>query len=183
MSQRAGEIVEVQDDALLEACVGVIRAAFATVAADRGLTEATAPTHASFMTLERLRGMRERGVRLFALLEPGCRAPGAVPEAPPRVVGCAALETSRRAAGVRYLERLAVLPAARHHGQGRALVEHVAAAARADGAEVLSIGIIDDEAVLKRWYQGQGFVVTGTRRFEHLPFTVCYMERRLEPAP
>jgi N-acetylglutamate synthase-like GNAT family acetyltransferase len=160
------EVLEVQGGPLLEACVAVIRAAFATVAEARGLTEASAPTHPSFMTLERLRGMSARGVRLFALSEAG------------QVIGCAALETSRRP-GVRYLERLAVVPAARHRGHGRALVEHVVAVARADGAEALSIGIIDDDLVLKRWYEGLGFAVTGTRRFEHLPFVVCYMERRL----
>jgi ribosomal protein S18 acetylase RimI-like enzyme len=161
------EIVELEGEPLLEACVGVIRESFATVATARGLTEAAAPTHPSFMTVERLRGLRGRGARLFALLDGG------------RVLGCAALEASRHP-GVSYLERLAVLPAERHRGHGRALVAHVARAARAAGAQVLSIGIIDDEVVLKRWYEAQGFAVTGTRRFEHLPFTVCYMELGLE---
>jgi GNAT superfamily N-acetyltransferase len=161
------EIVELDGEPLLEACVAVIREAFATVAAARGLTETIAPTHPSFMTAERLRGLRGRGARLFAVVDGG------------RVLGCAALEASRHP-GVSCLERLAVLPAERHRGLGRALVAHAAQAAQAAGAQVLSIGIIDDEAVLKRWYEAQGFAVTGTRRFEHLPFTVCYMQRELD---
>lgn len=160
-------IVEVLEEPLLAACVPVIRAAFQTVADDHGLTEANAPTNPAFMTLERLREARDRGVRMFALLEGG-------PDAAP--VGFVALERSRRP-GVVYLERLAVLPGRRHRGLGRALMDHAFAEARRAGAERISIGIVDEHAVLKRWYLAQGFVETGTRRFEHLPFTVCYMEK------
>lgn len=94
------------------------------------------------------------------------------------VVGCVALRQSARP-GVCYLERLAVLPARRHRGIGRRLLERVATAARAQGARELSIGIIDDEVVLKRWYEALGFHVVGTKRLPHLPFTVCYLARQL----
>lgn len=159
-------IIEVQGDTSLEACAEVIRAAFATVAEARGLTPASAPTHSAWLGADWLRQAGARGVRLFAAVEG--RAP----------IAFAALEPGRQP-GVFYLEKLAVLPARRHLGIGRRLVEHVAAAARAAGGSVLSIGIIDDEPILKRWYEGLGFVVTGTKRFEHLPFTVCFLERRL----
>jgi GNAT superfamily N-acetyltransferase len=161
-------IVEILDDALLAASVPVIRAAFQTVADDFGLTEESAPTNPAFMTLDRMLEARGRGVRMFALFEE--EGPGAAP------VGFVALERSRRP-GVLYLERLAVLPARRHRGFGRALVDHAFAEARAAGAERISIGIVGEHAILKRWYLEYGFVETGTRRFEHLPFTVCYMEK------
>jgi hypothetical protein len=32
---------------------------------------------------------------------------------------------------------------------------------------------------LKLWYEALGFAVTGTKRFEHLPLVVCYLEKRL----
>lgn len=159
-------LIELQDDALLEPCAEVIRAAFATVADARGLTHESAPTFPAWLTADRLREARAKGTRCFAAMDG------------PRPVGFAALEAGREA-GVFYLERLAVLPAVRHAGLGRRLVEHAAAAARAAGAAALSIGIIDDELVLKRWYETLGFTVTSTRRFPHLPFTVCYMERKL----
>lgn len=30
---------------------------------------------------------------------------------------------------------------------------------------------------LVRWYERQGFSITGTRKFAHLPFVVCFMEK------
>jgi ribosomal protein S18 acetylase RimI-like enzyme len=163
-------IVEVLDEPLLAACVPVIRDAFQTVADEMGLTQASAPTNPAFMTLERLRKERGHGVRMFALLDGD--GPGAAP------VGFVALERARQA-GVLYLERLAVLPGHRHRGYGRALVDHAFAEARRAGVEKISIGLIDEQAALKRWYLDYGFTVTGTRRFEHLPFTVCFMEKRV----
>ena len=39
----------------------------------------------------------------------------------------------------------------------------------------ISIGIIDENIRLKKWYLNYGFIEKGTRRFEHLPFIVCFM--------
>ncbi len=164
-------IAEVLEESLLAACVPVIRAAFQTVADDFGLTEQNAPTNPAFMTVDRLREARGRGVRMFAALDGAGGAP----------VGFVALERSRRP-GVLYLERLAVLPALRHRGVGRALMDHCFAEARSAGAERISIGIVDEHEVLKRWYLAYGFGETGTKRFEHLPFTVCYMEKAVGAA-
>jgi len=161
-------IVEVLDEPLLLACVPVIRAAFQTVADEMKLTPENAPTNPAFMTAERLRKERARGVRMFALLS------GDGPDAGP--AGFVALEPGRQP-GVLYLERLAVQPGHRHHGYGRALVDHCFAEAHRAGAERISIGLIDEQAVLKRWYLDYGFTVTGTRSFPHLPFTVCFMEK------
>jgi ribosomal protein S18 acetylase RimI-like enzyme len=161
------QLVEIQDDALLAACVPVIRAAFKTVADEMGLSEATAPTNPAFMTLERMREARQRGVRMFtALAEPG------------GPVGFVALERAREP-GALYMERLAVLPAERHRGVGRALMDHAFAEAGRAGVGRISIGIIDENEVLKRWYLAYGFTETGKKRFPHLPFTVCFMEKNV----
>ena len=48
--------------------------------------------------------------------------------------------------------------------------------AAAKGAKKLSIGIIYEQKVLKDWYKDIGFRETGIRKFEHLPFTVGFME-------
>ena len=40
----------------------------------------------------------------------------------------------------------------------------------------LRIGIIEENVRLRAWYEGLGFVHTGTRVFAHLPFTVGFME-------
>ncbi len=43
----------------------------------------------------------------------------------------------------------------------------------------MSVGLVDENAVLKRWYAALGFRETGKKRFAHLPFTVCFMEKAL----
>lgn len=155
-------IVEVVDERTLAACLPVIRRAFRTVMDDMGLTEDDVPTNAAFVTLDRLRTLRAGGTRTFALIESG------------RPVGCVSLRPATRA-GVLDLERLAVAPEARHRGHGTALMDHAFAVARAERATVVSIGIIEENTVLKQWYEAYGFVARGTLTFDHLPFTVCFM--------
>jgi hypothetical protein len=46
-----------------------------------------------------------------------------------------------------------------------------------NGGKKVSIGIINENRRLKDWYISCGFAETGTRKFEHLPFEVCFMER------
>jgi diamine N-acetyltransferase len=167
-------IIELKDEALLGACLEVVHAAFRTVAEELGLTEQSAPTHPAFLPLERLRGAFRKGTRMFALLADEEGVPGARP------LGFVALERSARMPGVTYLERLAVLPDRRRRGLGRALLEHAVAEAGRDGAERISIGVVDEQPDLRRWYRDAGFVEVDRKRFQHLPFTVCYMERAVE---
>ena len=32
---------------------------------------------------------------------------------------------------------------------------------------------------LKKWYLSQGFIETGSKDFEHLPFRVCFMNKQI----
>lgn len=93
------------------------------------------------------------------------------------------VELVPRPTGDLELRRLAVDPRERHVGLGRELVEFACRAAAELGASRITIGIIEENARLRRWYLAAGFTHTGTRRFPHLPFTVGYMERRIEPSP
>jgi hypothetical protein len=77
------------------------------------------------------------------------------------------------------IERLAVLPEYRHRRFGAKLMIFACEKIVRDGGEKACIGIVDDNTVLKQWYEQQGFVVTDIKRFPHLPFTVCLMERVL----
>jgi len=40
----------------------------------------------------------------------------------------------------------------------------------------INIGIIEDNTVLKNWYAANGFIRIGTKKFDHMPITVGYME-------
>jgi GNAT superfamily N-acetyltransferase len=140
----------------------LIRDAFRDVAVRFALTPENCPKHPSNCTDAWIETDLARGVRYFMLSQAG------------EPVGCAGLE--RPNPSVCYLTRLSVLPARRRRGFGRALAEHVLTLARNGGAEKAGIGIIADQTDLARWYSGLGFVDTGTKRFEHLPFVVRFME-------
>jgi ribosomal protein S18 acetylase RimI-like enzyme len=159
-------VEELADDAPLEPWVAVLREAFGTVAAAFGWTEKTVPSNAAFTTVAGLAGQRAaKGLRLLGLTVDG------------RPAGFAALE--RGPEGTFYVERVAVVPGHRHGGLGRRLMDHACALIRAAGGRKASIGVVAENAVLLRWYEAQGFRVTGTRRFPHLPFTVSFLEKEL----
>lgn len=161
-------IEEIADNDTLRRSVTVIRDAFAGVAAEFGLTRDNCPTNPAFITRERLEALREKGVRLFGLFNGE------------RQIGFAALE--KAGDGVFYLEKLAVLPEHRHKGCGRNLVDFVCERAMKEGGKIISIGIMDNHILLKKWYKTLGFIETGTQQFPHLPFIVCFMEKRLQVA-
>lgn len=46
--------------------------------------------------------------------------------------------------------------------------------------DLITIGILEENKVLKEWYIKNGFVCNGTRKFEHLPFTVGFMSCKIK---
>jgi ribosomal protein S18 acetylase RimI-like enzyme len=156
-------IREIINESGLRTSARVVRNAFKTVALELNLTRENNPTHPSFMTTGRLRADRDEGVRFFGLFSGD------------RQIGFIAVERADTA--LYYIERLAVLPKYRHRGYGKKLMEFAFEHIRANGGKKVSIGIINEQTILKEWYQGLGFEETATREFAHLPFTVCFMER------
>ncbi len=77
------------------------------------------------------------------------------------------------------LNNLCVLPEQRHRGVGSKLLGCAFETARGLGCSKMEIGIVEENAVLRRWYEGFGFVHTGVKKFEFFPFTCGYMEREL----
>ncbi len=140
----------------------VIRRSFATVAREFGLTRENCPTHTSFITNERLAGKFKNGYYPFGYFSDG------------KLVGFASLTNTGD--GVFELENLAVLPEYRHFGYGRALLDFCKAKAAELGGVKITLGFVEENTVLKLWYAANGFVHTGTKTFEHLPFTSGYME-------
>lgn len=157
---RIREIIDEYED-----CANVIREAFSTVAKEFGITRQIAPTNPAFIEADALVKMKEKGARMY----------GAYTD--DKLVGFVALE--RASEELFYLEKLCVLPMHRHHGYGEKLISHIFDTAENLGGKRVSIGIINDNTILKNWYIKNGFVETGRRVFEHLPFEVCFMERIL----
>ncbi len=149
----------------LEECTGVIRAAFITVADEFKLTKENAPTNPAFLGTDALEKIRDNGAAMFgAYKDESC------------IGFVAALKANE---GTFYMERLAVLPEFRHGGIGRRLMDTVFEYVTDNGGKKISIGIINENTKLKNWYLQYGFVETGLKRFAHLPFEVCFMEKAI----
>ena len=88
------------------------------------------------------------------------------------------MSLSKKGDDVFELHNLAVLLEYRHKGFGKLLLNHAKNVVNSFGRNIIKIGIIEENTVLKNWYIANGFVHTGTKKFEHLPFTSGYLEWR-----
>lgn len=154
------EIKKVKD---VKKLLGLISESNMTVAQELNLTKENAPGHTAFITADKLLDKIE-SKEYYQIGNP------------PK--GCIAIEKSPEE-GIYYIERLSVLPTERHKGLGGNLLEFSLRRIKELGGEKASIGIINENTRLKKWYEGYGFEESGIRKFEHLPFTVCFMEHGL----
>lgn len=145
----------------LAQCAAVLREAFGTVATEFLLTRENCPTNAAFITDERLTEEYRMGKEMFVLCKDDT------------IIGFA--ELTQKDDTTYELGRLAVLPEHRHTGGGAMLLDYVKEQVKKRGAEQITIGIIEENTRLKKWYEAHGFVHTGTKHFDHLPFTVGFM--------
>ena len=77
------------------------------------------------------------------------------------------------------LSNLCVSPDYRHRGIGEALLKHAFDKAQELGCRKVNIGIVEENVVLRKWYEEQGCVHLGTKKFEHFPFTCGFMKKEL----
>lgn len=151
----------------LQACAGVIRNSFQTVADEFGFTEENAPRFTAFATTEeRLLWQLDGEHRLMYLDEED----GVI---------CGYYSLRLDGDGTCELGSLAVLPAYRHRGIGGKLLEHAMGTARAQHCGVMKLSIVEENRVLRRWYERSGAVHTGTEKFDFFPFTCGYMKIQL----
>ena len=155
-------IYEVEKDELGE-CLAVIHQSFKTVADSMGLTRENCPKHTSFIPLSFLESQMSWGWHMYALY------------AGKKIIGY--MSISKESDDVFELHNLAVLPEYRHNGFGKLLLNHAKDAVKSLGGKTIKIGIIEESAVLKEWYIANGFIHTGTKKFDHLPFTSGCLER------
>ena len=156
----------------LERSVEVIRESFEPAAMKFHLTEKNCPSHPSFATLDTLKAMRRRKTFFFGLWSD---IGGDIM----KQIGFAALEQAPDNPGTYFIEKLAVIPGQQHRGFGGILLKFLCDAAQKSGAERISVALIDQAVILKGWYQKHDFTVSGKKQFDHLPFTVCFMNRYL----
>lgn len=141
---------------------------FITVANEFGITKENCPFHNAFLNGENLKNKLIPIREFYTLL---------VKEKP---VGFIVIEKSEKEEGTFYIEKLAVHPDYRHQGYGIQLMEFATYRIKELGGKRISVGLIDAHSSLKTWYANQGYKETGTKVFDHLPFTVCFMDRNLD---
>ena len=148
-------------------CVNVIKTAFLTVAQDYDITVQNAPRFTAFaMNEERLQWQyhnEHRPMFVYCMED--------------KIVGYYSLS---QAQGEKIeLNNLSVLPNYRHRGIGEALLMHAFEQAKLAGCSVVNIGIVEENQVLRKWYEKFGFVHVGTQKFDFFPFTCGYMKKHL----
>ncbi len=148
-------------------CVKVIKESFSTVADEFGLTVENAPRFTAFATTEeRLNWHLVKENRpMYAFYVKGT------------IVGYYSLLLQDD--NECELNNLCVIPSYRHQGIGEKLLRNAFQVAMDLHCNKMNIGIVEENLVLKRWYESFGFVHTGTHKFDFFPFTCGYMEKSL----
>ena len=155
-------IIRVESKEQLDICLDIVHKSFQTVADEMILTKDNCSSYTAFMPIEKLISQFENNTPMPLYQYNGCFA------------GYFSLSINDDSV---ELNNLAVLPEYRHLGIGKELVDYaITYSKNILGANKIKIGIVEENTILKEWYEKIGFVHTGTQKFEHLPFTVGFME-------
>ena len=55
-------------------------------------------------------------------------------------------------------------------------MDFILARAKQQGLQRVTLGMAAGHVRLRKWYEGIGFVMTGMKRFDHIPFDVGFMK-------
>ena len=156
------------DSSEIPACADVIRRSFLSVAQEFGFTPENAPRFTAFaMTEDRLRRQLEQERRLMCAYRTDDG----------EIIGYYSLLLPGD--GTCELNNLCVLPAYRHGHIGASLLSDARRRAKSAGCTLMRIGIVEENKRLRAWYEANGFVHTGTEKYDFFPFTCGYMETKL----
>ena len=151
----------------IKECVDVIKDSFLTVANEFGFTMENASRFTAFATTEQRLSwhLNHENRPMYAFALDG------------KIVGYYSLLIQEN--GECELNNLCVLPRFRHEGIGGKLLLHSFETAKDLGCSKMNIGIVEENQVLRKWYEAYGFSHIRTQKFEFFPFTCGYMERTL----
>ena len=151
----------------IPACVEVIRKSFMTVADEFGFTEENAPLFVAFAVCDDrlIHQLDEQHRQMFVYEDDG--------------IICGYYSLLMQDNNECELGSLSVLPEYRHKGYGRELLLHSYEQARKAGCSKMNLSIVEENKVLRSWYEQNGAVHTGTKKFDFFPFTCGYMEIKL----
>ncbi|MBO4705541.1 MAG: GNAT family N-acetyltransferase [Spirochaetaceae bacterium] len=156
------------DKSNIAECVNVIRKSFQTVADEFGFTVENAPRFTAFATTEEW---------LFYQLEYEHRLMAAYFSDDGKIVGYYSLPFLENSEC--ELNNLCVLPEFRHKKIGESLLADAVTRAKSKNCTKMKIGIVEENKVLRKWYEAHEFIHTHTQKYDFFPFTCGYMERDL----
>ena len=148
-------------------CINVIRESFMTVAKQFDITQENAPAFTAYATDEAkmLHWMDNQHRPMFGYFVDGKQV-GYYNLFLPGENEC-------------ELGSLCVLPEYRHDGIGDTLLNDAVMRAKELGCTVMKLSIVEENTVLRKWYEQHGFIHTGTVKYDFFPFTCGYLEKEL----
>lgn len=148
-------------------CISVIRESFMTVARQFDITPENAPAFTAYATDEAkiLHWMDNQHRPMYGYFSDGKLA-GYYNLYLPGDNEC-------------ELGSLCVLPDYRHDGIGDALLNDSIERAKSLGCTKMNLSIVEENTVLRAWYEAHGFTHTGTKKFDFFPFTCGYLEKNI----
>ena len=149
-------------------CFQLIRDSFTTVADEFGFTPENAPDFTSFAITENI---------LLCQFKDNCRLMRAYRVTSGKIAGYYSLYFRNNKEC--ELNNLCVLPSYRHKSIGTDLLNDAFSKALDKGCNRINIGIVAENTVLRKWYEKNGFVYTGTKKLPRFPFSCGYMEKLL----
>lgn len=159
-------IKEIEKSDIAE-CVKVIRESFLTVADEFGFNIENAPRFTAFATTEERLNWHLNGEHrpMYAFYDNDT------------IVGYYSLGLQEN--NECELNNLCVIPAYRHKGIGEELLKSAFETAKKLNRTKINIGIVEENKVLRKWYEKYGFIHIGTEKYDFFPFTCGYMEKIL----
>ena len=147
-------------------CVEVIRVSFMTIAKQFNITPENAPAFTAFATDEKkiLHWMNEQHRPMYGYYDGD------------KLAGYYNLLVNGNDS---ELGSLCVLPDYRLKGIGEALLKDSVKRAKDLGCKTMKLSIVEENTILRQWYESFGFKHTGTVKYEFFPFTCGYLEMPL----
>ena len=149
-------------------CVKVIRESFMTIANQFGFTIENAPRFTAFATTEE---------RLLYQMDNEPRFMYGYFSSEGKIIGYYSLLMQDK--GECELSNLCVLLEYRHKKIGQELLKDAYRQAEAHNCAKINIGIVEENTVLRQWYEKEGLIHVGTEKFDFFPFTCGYMVKEL----
>lgn len=147
----------------LSDCLNIFHLGYETVAVEFGLTEENCPYRGrASLPMRKLLADFENETAMFGYFINN------------EIVGYIGIKMYEK--GICGLEDIIVLPEYRQNGYGKELLNFCKQKAKEIGSNKVRLGMIDENRRLKKWYEDNGFVPIGYKKYEGAPFTVCHME-------